>query len=81
MRLMAKIKVVLNRAGVGALLKSEEMKSCLQKISAEISGRAGEGYAADIKNMGTRLIASVYTETEDAMRDNLDNNTILKALK
>ena len=78
---MSKLKVVLNRSGVGQLLKSESMQSCLTALSGDIALRAGGGYESDLKNMGTRLVSSVYTGTVEAMQDNLDNNTILKALK
>ena len=29
---------------------------------------------------GTRVIASVFTDTDEAAQDNLDNNTLLKAV-
>lgn len=77
---MSKVKIVLNRAGVGALLKSPEMQGLLREKAGEIAGRCGEGYGADSKVLGTRAVASAYTQTAGAMRDCLENNTLLKAM-
>ena len=75
-----RLRVELNRAGVGALLKSPELEALLRERAGEIAGRCGAGYETDTAHMGTRVIASVYTGTEDAARDNAENNTILRAL-
>ena len=74
------IKVELNHEAVGELLKSSEMKELVKSYADEIAKRAGEGYASDTYNAGSRVIASAYTETEEAMEDNLENNTLLKAM-
>lgn len=77
---MSKVRIVLNSAGVRALLKSGEMEALLQSQAAAIAAKCGEGYASDTKQMSSRVIASAYTETEEAMQDNLDNNTLLRNL-
>ena len=74
------IKVELNHTAVGELLKSSEMQGLVKSYADEIAKRAGEGYASDTYNAGSRVIASAYTETEEAMEDNLENNTLLKAM-
>ena len=74
------IKVELNHEAVGELLKSSEMQELIKSYADEIAKRAGEGYASDTYNAGSRVIASAYTETEEAMEDNLENNTLLKAM-
>ena len=71
------IKVELNHEAVGELLKSSEMQELVKSYADEIAKRAGEGYASDTYNAGSRVIASAYTETEEAMEDNLENNTLL----
>lgn len=71
----------LNRAGVRALLRSDEMGEVLEGKAAEISARCGDGYEHDRKLMPTRVIASVYAATPKAASDNLQNNTILRSLK
>lgn len=78
---MSKVKVVLNESGVRQLLKSHEMKVGLGDIAQNIAERAGDGYESDIKYMRTRVIASAYTATEEAMKDNQKNNTLKKAVK
>ena len=74
------IKVELNHTAVAELLKSSEMQELVKIYADEIAKRAGEGYASDTYNAGSRVIASAYTETEEAMEDNLENNTLLKAM-
>ena len=74
------IKVELNHEAVGEMLKSSEMQELVKSYADEIAKRAGEGYASDTYNAGSRVIASAYTETEEAMEDNLENNTLLMAV-
>lgn len=76
-----RVKVKLNYAGVGELLRSAEMKDCLAEIAAEKAAALGSGYGTDTYSAPTRVIASVFTETREAYQDNLQNNTLLKSLK
>ena len=78
---MSKIEIKLNYAGVGELLKSQEIADTVKEVAEQVAARAGDGYATDVYQAGTRVIASVYTGTRDAARDNLQNNTILRSLK
>ena len=78
---MKKVKVVLNRAGVRELLRSDEMESMLGKKASDIRGRCGEGYEADSYKGKNRAKATVWTATPDAMRDNSNNNTLLKGMR
>lgn len=78
---MSKVKIALNSAGVRELLKSPELEGVLQEHAQRIAASCGDGYASDSKQMPGRVIASVYTDTDAAIRDNLKNNTILRALK
>ncbi len=78
---MSKTRVELNYAGFNAVRKSPEMVSILSEITAGIVSRAGDGYAADSKQMSTRAIASVYTDTAEAMQEELKNNTLQKAVR
>lgn len=77
---MSKVRIELNRAGVGQLLKSDEVKNF---ISAEAERRAqglGDGYGTDTYKAGTRVIASIFTESPEAAKENMENNTLLKAV-
>jgi hypothetical protein len=67
----------LNYQGVGELLHSSAMESVLMSYANATAGRAGTGYKA--MQMGTRVI--VVTDTDEAAQDNLDNNTLLKAVR
>lgn len=78
---MAKVKVTLNRSGVRALLKSEEMKAACAEKAQTVRARCGTGYATDTYTGKTRVNAMVWADTAQARRDNAENNTLLKALK
>lgn len=78
---MGKTKIVLNSAGVRELLKSEEMQALLSQRASEIAARAGAGYGTDVFVGKTRANASVFANDAEAQRDNLKNNTLLKALR
>lgn len=77
---MSKVRIELNYAGVGELLHSKEIAGAVKEVADQVAARAGEGYATDTYQAGTRVIASVYTETVEAMKNNLENNTLLKAV-
>ena len=74
------VEITLNYSGVGSLLQSSEMATVLSGQAEKIRSRCGDGYAVDTYSAGTRVIASVYTETTDAMQNELENNTLLKAI-
>ena len=77
---MSKVKIILNREGVGQLLQSEEVKNYIGGIASEKAADLGEGYGSDTYMAGTRAVASIFTETQEAARDNLKNNTLLRAV-
>lgn len=76
-----KMKVVLNSAGVRAMLQSPEMQALLSERAFEIAQRAGAGYETDVFVGKTRANASVFATTEEALKDNMANNTLLKAVR
>jgi len=78
---MSKMKFKLNYDGVGELLKGSEMKDLLSNKADEIQGRCGAGYKSDVRVGKTRVNAMVSAATFQAKRDNLKNNTILKAVR
>lgn len=78
---MAKMKFKLNSDGVRELLKSQEMQSVLIEKATGIKNRCGEGYTQDVYVGKNRANAMVKAGTYQAKRDNLKNNTILKAVK
>ena len=78
---MSKTEIVLNSAGVRELLNSSEMEELCGQLGAQICGRCGEGYATDHRKGKTRANSMVWADTYQAKADNMENNTILKALK
>lgn len=74
------IKIELNSAGIGELLKSSEIGKVLHDCAEDVKKYCGESYETDTKIMPTRMIASVYTDDAEAIIDNLENNTLLKAV-
>lgn len=78
---MAQIKFVLNRKGVKELLNSDAMKGIIESHAARIANNAGTGYKAmEPHHTGQRVAANIYPETAEAAQDNLEHNTLLKAL-
>lgn len=77
---MPKTKIVLNSAGVRALLQSQEMQTMLSERAQEIAARAGSGYETDVFVGRNRANASVFASDPEAVKDNMKNNTLLKAL-
>lgn len=78
---MAKYKIKLNSAGVRALLKSAEMQNLLRERANDIANAAGSGYTTDVYIGTNRANAGVFASSPEAMRDNLKNNSLLKAVR
>lgn len=78
---MAKNKFVLNKKGVIGLLKSSEMQTVLNEYGSRVASTAGDGYEDGIVMSGDRAKVFVFAHTADAKKDNLKNNTLLKALR
>lgn len=78
---MNKGRFELNSAGVSELLKGPEMQELLNNKAAEIQSRCGDGYEHDLYVGKTRANAMIKAVTFKAKRDNLKNNTILKAVR
>ncbi len=76
---MSDFKFVLDRAGVRELMQSQEMQDVLVDFAGQVADRAGDGY--DVYVGTNRANVSVMTATEEAMADNLDHNTLEKAIR
>lgn len=77
---MSKVKIVLNSAGVQSLLKDVGSTTCV-RLANEAATRCGPGYEAQTRNYPERTGAVVKAVTAEAMRDNMENDTILKAVR
>ncbi|MDF2902437.1 hypothetical protein [Enterococcus gallinarum] len=78
---MANLKFKLNRSGVASLMKSAAMQAVLEEKATSVRNRAGEGYKQDTFVGKTRANAMVYADTYQAKKDNMKNNTLLKAVR
>lgn len=76
----SKLKVVLNSAGVRALLRSSEIAAvCEHRAKAE-AAKLGSAYDIESFVAPTRSVFRVYTDDPSAIDDNLKHNTMLKSL-
>jgi hypothetical protein len=77
---LSKIRVELDRAGVRELLQSAEV---IAVLSAEAQSRAASlppGYSVNTYVGRNRANAEIRADTDEAVRDNLENNTLLRAI-
>ena len=78
---MANSDFKLNRAGVAELMKSGPMQKVLSQYASDIQDRCGDGYVKDVHVGKNRANAMVSAKTRKAKKDNLKNNTLLKAVR
>lgn len=77
---MAKTQFKFNLKGLNELMKSGEMQRILNSAAKQIASAAGDGYEVEeAHNISFIAIASVNAATYEAIRDNSENNTLLKA--
>lgn len=77
---MSKLKIKLNTSGVRELLKSSEIKSTVDECANNAVGKLGDGYEVQSRSYPERSGAVVKAVTHEAMKENAENNTILKAV-
>lgn len=77
---MADIKIELNRSGVAELMKSQEMLGLCESLAQKAAGSLGDGYEVTTYVGRTRANASIHAVTDKARKDNLKNNSLLKAI-
>ena len=75
------VKVVLNHSGVRELLKSEEMMQICKGYADNALGRLGDGYEVNCHIGKNRVNAEIKAVSFSARRENIENNSILKALR
>ena len=74
------INFKLNRRGVGELLKSKQMEKSILLSVNKVKSRAGSNYEVQETKVQSRIVAFCKTKNKAGRRDNLKNNTLLKAL-
>ena len=75
-----KVEIKINYKGVGALLKGKETEKMMSDFGSRIASQSGNEYSYRTVNSGQRIIANIFPATKKAAKDNLKNNTLLKAL-
>ena len=78
---MSKHKFKLNRQGVRELMQSVAMQEILQEKGSNALSRLGSGYDMSTHVGHTRANVTVFADSYKAKRENMKNNTILKAVK
>lgn len=77
---MSKVRIELNRAGVRNLLRSSEIQTMLAEEANSRAAGLGPGYDVSVCVGRNRANARIAAETEEARRENLEDNTLLRAI-
>lgn len=80
---MSKVRIKLNRKGVGELLKSEAMQNYAKELANEIKNRAGgdPGYLVTTQVGKNRCNASIAVTDYKLLKREQKNNTLIKSLR
>ena len=62
------------------MLKSSEIMGVCRSYAEDINSRVGDGYEVSEYTGANRVNVSVHAVSEAAKQDNLDNNSLLKAV-
>ena len=73
------IEIELDSGGIRQYQK-EETRDMLEQKAREIAGRADGEYQVSVHSGRNRANASIYTTDSKTYQDNLENNTLLKAV-
>lgn len=74
------VRVVINRAAVGALLKSPEVQRDLEDRAERIADAAGPGFEVRTDVGPHRARAAVLTATPEAVEANARDHTLIRSL-
>ena len=72
--------LVLRSDGIQQMLTSPDMMSVCRSYAEEINATMGAGYEVSEYTGAGRVNVSVRAVSEEAKQDNLDNNSLLKAV-
>lgn len=76
------VKIKLNKTAIRTqLLKSKEMKQRCREEAYEIRHRLGKGYRVNTHTGKNRVNAMIYANTPEAQKENMEMNTMLKAVR
>ena len=74
-------KFVLDKKGVGELLRSEDIQSVLNEYGQQVQSNTGntKGYQTQVSVGKVRANVVIRCINTASIKDNLENNTLLKA--
>jgi len=75
-----KVEIKLNSAGIQELLKSAEIANACMQAARSVQAKAGDGYEVQSRTYPERTGAAVIAVSKEAIKENLEDNTLLKAL-
>lgn len=81
MKDMSKVRIELNPAGVREFLRSDDMMAVCRDHANDTVASLGDGYEVNTYTGRNRVNAEVAAVSYAAKKDNLENNTILRALR
>lgn len=77
---MVKTRIQLNLEGLFELMNSPEITRTLEEFGNAAMSRLGEGYEISTFHGETRANVGIRAATQDTWKDQLENNTIIKAV-
>lgn len=75
-----KVKVELISPGIRELLHSSGIESALVEAGRNVQGRAGANFGIKLFSMPSRSVVRVSAINKDGIKENVDNNVLLKSL-
>lgn len=72
-----KVKFRIGR-GLGRLMRGDTMCGILREQGEQIATECGEGYESVLRFGKNRAVVFVRAESDSAVRDNYQNNTLIK---
>lgn len=78
---MGNVKIELRREEIRGLLRSDGVAQLCSQYAENAVSRLGDGYEASTYTGKNRVNASVMAVTYEAKKENMETNSILKAIK
>lgn len=77
---MGKTRVELNLQGINEVMKSTYIQEACEAAAKAIADATGQDYETETGTINYIAYSNVVTADKEAIQDNYDNNTLLKAI-
>ena len=77
---MGKVTVQLNLPGINEVMKSAYIQEACQAAAQAVIDATGQDYETETGTINFIAYSNVVTADKEAIQDNYDNNTLLKAI-